>query len=86
MVREIQEEIGITLDPDQVTHFCTRHLDYGTEHTFIALLDVQIDKVVLTEGQRLDWFSESQAATTKLAYEDNTVLAQFFASHVGINT
>ncbi|MGL4745953.1 MAG: NUDIX hydrolase [Dermatophilaceae bacterium] len=78
--REIAEEIGITLDPDHVRHIRTRDLHYGVEHTFFAPVDFEIDDVVLTEGQRLGWFTEFEVATTKLAYEDNQILAEFFAS------
>ncbi|MGL5809607.1 MAG: NUDIX hydrolase [Nocardioides sp.] len=80
--REIAEEIGITLDPDHVRHIRTRDLHYGVGHTFFAPveIEIEIDDVVLTEGQRLSWFTESEAATTKLAYEDNQIPAEFFAS------
>jgi 8-oxo-dGTP diphosphatase len=78
--REIAEEIGVALDPDQVQHVRTRELHYGIEHTFFARIDFEIDQVVLTEGQRLGWFDETTAAATTLAYEDNAILAEFFAA------
>lgn len=40
----------------------------------------EIDDVVLTEGQKLGWFGEADAAGTRLAYEDNAILAEFFAT------
>lgn len=79
ILREIKEEIGIELNPDQVEHFVTHERDFGIEHTFFARTDIEIDEVELTEGQRLGWFTEHEAATTELAYADNAVLAGFFS-------
>jgi len=79
ILREIEEEIGVVLDPNEVEHIRTRDLDYGIEHTFLALIDWEIDEVVLTEGQRLGWFSETDAAATKLANAGNEILAECFA-------
>ncbi|MBF6345127.1 NUDIX hydrolase [Nocardia cyriacigeorgica] len=80
VVREIEEEIGVQLDPDTVQFLCTRDLDFGIEHTFTAAVDFDIDDVVLTEGQGLRWFSQADAATTQLAYADNAILETFFGS------
>lgn len=80
IVREIDEEIGIQLDPATVTHLCTRDLDFGIEHTFTAPADFDINDVVLTEGQALAWFSQSEAASTDLAYGDNAILDTFFGA------
>jgi 8-oxo-dGTP diphosphatase len=77
--REIAEEIGVVLDPEKVEHVRTRDLHYGLEHAFFARIDFEIDQVVLTEGQRLGWFDETTSAATTLAYEDNAILAEFFA-------
>jgi 8-oxo-dGTP diphosphatase len=79
IVREIEEEIGIVLDPGEVEHVCTRDLHFGIEHTFFTRVAFEIDDVVLTEGQGLRWFSEHDAVNTGLAYEDNAMLAEFFA-------
>ncbi|MBF6424033.1 NUDIX domain-containing protein [Nocardia cyriacigeorgica] len=80
VVREIEEEIGVQLDPDTVQFLCTRDLDFGIEHTFTAAVDFDIDDVVLTEGQELRWFSQADAANTQLAYADNAILETFFGS------
>jgi 8-oxo-dGTP diphosphatase len=79
IVREIEEEIGVVLDPIQVEHVRTRTLDFGIEHTFTARIAFEIDDVVLTEGQELGWFTEHDAATTSLGYADNAILAEFFS-------
>ncbi|MER7450336.1 NUDIX domain-containing protein [Nocardia beijingensis] len=80
IVREIEEEIGIQLDPAAVHYLCTRDLDFGIEHTFTTDVDFEIEDVTLTEGQGLRWFSEADVATTELAYADNAILETFFGS------
>lgn len=79
VIREIVEEIGVELDPTRVEHFATNHRDFGIEHTFVTTLALDIDNVTLTEGQGLSWFTESEAAKTRLGYADNEILEQFFA-------
>lgn len=85
IVREIEEEIGVKLDPDQVTHYRTRTCSYGIEHTFRAKAEFELEAVTLTEGQRLAWFTAADAATTELGYEDNAILADYFAELADIN-
>ncbi|WP_280462740.1 NUDIX hydrolase [Nocardia carnea] len=80
IVREIEEEIGVQLDPATVTHLCTRDLDFGIEHSYTAQVDFEIEDVVLTEGQALKWFSEADASATDLAYGDNAILETYFGS------
>ena len=79
VIREIEEEMGVELDPGEVQHVVTHQRDFGIEHTFFAQTKIDIDDVVLTEGQRLGWFSEHDATTTQLAYADNAVLAEFYS-------
>lgn len=80
ILREIDEEIGVVLDPSEVEHVAIRDLHFGIEHTFHARVSFEIEDVVLTEGQGLRWFTEHDAAATDLAYEDNAMLTEFFAS------
>ncbi|WP_068056250.1 NUDIX hydrolase [Nocardia xishanensis] len=81
VLREIKEEMGLVLDPNQVEHFATRDCDFGIEHTFWTTVpDLDIDAVHLTEGQALAWFTAPDVAQTELAYADNEILAQFFAT------
>ncbi|MET7767441.1 NUDIX hydrolase [Nocardia sp. NPDC005366] len=80
IIREIDEEIGIQLDPQHVHHLSTRDLDFGIEHTFTAAAGFDIDDVTLTEGQGLRWFSRTDVATTELAYADNAILEIFFST------
>lgn len=79
IVREVREELGIDLAPADVTFLGTTTRSYGVEHTFTARLNAPAGSIALTEGQRVEWFSPERVAATHLAYEDDDVLAAFFA-------
>ncbi len=76
ITREIEEEMGVVLDDVRPLVSATR--SYGVEHTFWTEVDLDLDEVDLTEGQRLRWFTRAEIATTALGYEDNAILADFF--------
>lgn len=86
IVREIDEEVGVVLDPSEVDHVATRGLHFGIEHTLHARVSFEIEDVVLTEGQGLRWFTEHDTAGTDLAYEDNAMLTKFFAGLPDLTT
>ncbi|PWK88405.1 8-oxo-dGTP diphosphatase [Lentzea atacamensis] len=75
--REIEEEMGVVLEEVRPLVSATR--SYGVEHTFWTEIDLDLDHVVLTEGQRLKWFTRAEIDATPLGYEDNAILADFFA-------
>jgi 8-oxo-dGTP diphosphatase len=77
--REIEEEMGVVLAPEEVHHLCSEQRFYGVEHTFWAEADLDLDEVVLTEGQRLRWFTRDEVVASELGYEDNVILDGFFA-------
>lgn len=74
--REIEEEMGVVLDVVSPLVSATR--SYGIEHTFWTEIDLDLDHVVLTEGQRLKWFTRAEVGAHELGYEDNAILASFF--------
>jgi 8-oxo-dGTP diphosphatase len=76
--REIEEEMGVVLAPEAVRLLCSERRSYGIEHTFWTRIDLDLDRVVLTEGQRLRWFSREEIARLELGYQDNAILADFF--------
>jgi len=80
VVREIGEELGVRLRPEQVRLFCSADRSYGREHTFWSAATFTLEEVVLTEGQDLRWFSEDEVNARTLGYEDNEILRQFFGS------
>ena len=77
IVREMKEEMGI----DLVGHRFLARAEFSDpiEYTFWKPAQLNIDRIHLTEGQRLGWFSESQARNTPLAYGFNRIVARFFA-------
>ncbi|ONI83350.1 hypothetical protein ALI22I_33015 [Saccharothrix sp. ALI-22-I] len=76
--REIEEEMGVVLAPEAVRPLVSAQRSYGVEHTFWTEVDLDLDQVVLTEGQRLKWFTRAEIAAHELGYEDNVILAEFF--------
>jgi len=84
IIREIKEEIGYTLiDPRlfRVTEFTDRE-----EHTFCQCADFNINDIMLTEGQRPKWFSQSEIHNLKpdaIAFGFRPLLLEFFKVHRG---
>jgi 8-oxo-dGTP diphosphatase len=77
IVREMKEEMGLDIPiPDLflVTEFADR-----TEYTFWRRMNLSIERIHLTEGQRMQWFSEADVAGTELACRFNRVVETFFA-------
>ena len=76
IIREMKEEMDLDIEefaPFSVIEFADR-----TEYTFWVKADLDIAKIKLTEGQRLRWFTENEAKTTKLAYGFNQIVEDFF--------
>ncbi|AYF78166.1 NUDIX domain-containing protein [Nocardia yunnanensis] len=78
VIREIKEEMDIALDPNRVVHAMTHERDFGIEHSYATRIELDIEAITLTEGQRLKWFTRDEAAATRLAYADNQVIEEFF--------
>jgi len=76
IVREMKEEMGLNLEEFQllsVMEFTDR-----TEYTFWKKANLDIRKINLQEGQKLKWFTESEAKNTQLAYGFNEIVDDFF--------
>lgn len=76
IVREMKEEMGLEIKGFQL--FSVTEFDDRFEHVFWMASDMDIEKIDLTEGQRLKWFSENEVKTTKLAYGFNQIAEDFF--------
>lgn len=76
IVREMKEEMGMNLDGFQI--FSIEEFDDRIEYSFWKKENIDITKVVLTEGQYLKWFSEDDINKTELAYGFNKILEDFF--------
>lgn len=80
IAREMQEEIGIRLKDFQL--FSIMEFDDRIEYTFWKYENLDIDKIKLTEGQYLRWFTEDEVYNTVLAYGFNRIMADFFRREV----
>lgn len=76
IVREIKEEMGVQLS--ELSLFSVQAFGERVEHTFWKRVDLDIDRLVLTEGQRLAWFSEREIRGMQLAFGFHMVVAKFF--------
>lgn len=78
IAREVREELGVTLPAESIEFLGRTRRSYGVENTFTAPLDAASTSIILTEGQRITWFTEPDIRAMELAYEDNAVLADYF--------
>ena len=76
IIREMKEELNITLDGFKL--FSVDDFEDRVEFTFWKKVNFNISEITLNEGQRLRWFTENEAKTTKLAYGFNQIVQNFF--------
>ncbi|HJV34840.1 NUDIX domain-containing protein [Geomonas sp.] len=74
--REIEEELGLAISNYEL--FQVKRFPDRLEYTFWMEADLDIAGITLTEGQKLAWFSEEQAASTELAFGFNATISAFF--------
>lgn len=79
-VRELREEMSLDLSPAALHHVVTAHRSYGIEHTFWTPLDLDAERVPLSEGRAVRFHSPRLIRTMDLGYEDDLVLEEFFAA------
>ncbi len=77
IVREIKEEMDIDIPAPEL--FLVTEFPDRTEHTYWLRMNLNIDEIHLTEGQRLQWFSEEDTANTELACQFDRVVHLFFS-------
>jgi 8-oxo-dGTP diphosphatase len=77
IVREMKEEMGLDLEGFEL--FSLKELSDRLEYTFWKRADLNIEDIILQEGQRLQWFTEQEAGATELAYGFNEIVADFYA-------
>lgn len=76
IVREMKEEMGLDIKDYQL--FSVIEFDDRIEYTFWQKANLDIDKIELTEGQCLKWFTENEAKSTELASGFNQIVEDFF--------
>ena len=75
----MNEEIGVHLEGFSL--FNMYEFDDRDEYVYVSTQKLNIDELVLTEGQALKWFSREEIEQTQLAYGFNRVADDFFRSY-----
>lgn len=75
--REMSEELGLkSLSDFKLFKIYTS--DNLTDYIFWKRISLNPEEIILTEGQKLKYFSLDEIRKTKLAFNYNQVLAEFF--------
>ena len=76
IMREMKEEIN--LDLKEFSPLCVTEFSDRIEHTYWKSIDLEIESIILNEGQMLKWFSEKEVGRTELAFGFNIITDFFF--------
>ena len=76
IIREMKEEIN--LDIEGFSLFSVTEFSDRIEYTFWKETELDIEKLILTEGQLVKWFSEDAIKETELAFGFNAVVENFY--------
>jgi 8-oxo-dGTP diphosphatase len=76
--REMNEELGLK-DLGEIELFRIFTSENLTDYVFWKRLDLNPEKIDLKEGQKIEYFSQDQIKETKLAFNYNEVLEEFFS-------
>jgi 8-oxo-dGTP diphosphatase len=72
----MKEEMELDLKDFQL--FSVMEFTDRIEYTFWKKANLDIQSITLHEGQKLKWFTESEARNTVLAYGFNEIVDDFF--------
>lgn len=75
--REMNEEMGL-IDLGKINLFKIYKSENLVDYIFWKRKDINLDEIDLTEGQRIEYFSIDRIRNTKLAFNYNLVLEEFF--------
>ena len=75
--REMKEELGLDTLND-LKLFKIYNSENLTDFIFWKKLDLNIDKITLNEGQKIQYFSLDEIRKMKLAFNYNQVVEEFF--------
>lgn len=79
--REMNEELGLT-DLGEIQLFKIITSENITDYIFWKRLDLNISEIDLQEGQRVEYFNLDKIRKTKLAFNYNDVLDEFYSKIV----
>jgi len=80
IIREMREEMGIELKGFKF--FSAIEFDDRIEYTFWKSENIDVERIRLTEGQCLRWFTPDEVNNTVLAYGFNRIMDDFFQSEI----
>ena len=76
IVREMKEEIELDLKDFQL--FKVYNWPEKIETVFHKKLSLDVDKINLHEGQKVQYFSKDELLSMNLAFHDNKIMRDFF--------
>jgi 8-oxo-dGTP diphosphatase len=76
--REMNEELGIK-DLGEIKLFKIFTSENLTDYVFWKRLDLNPEEIDLNEGQKIEYFGQDRIKETKLAFNYNEVLEEFFS-------
>lgn len=76
IIREMKEEMNLVIRDVKI--FSVIEFSDRVEYTFWVTLNFNADDINLTEGQRIKWFSETEAKNIELAYGFNEIIEYFY--------
>ena len=79
--REMNEELGLT-DLGEIQLFKIITSEKNTDYIFWKRLDLNTSEIDLKEGQRVEYFNLDRIRKTKLAFNYNDVLGEFYSQIV----
>ncbi len=75
--REMNEELGLT-NLGEINLFNIFTSENITDYIFWKKIDLNVSKIDLKEGQRIEYFNLERIRKTKLAFNYNEVLEKFY--------
>lgn len=83
IVREVKEELGIDVFDSEL--FKETNFNGKIEHTFWKKVDFKTEEINLTEGQKIEWFSEEkiiEIPENKIAFGFKPIILDFFRENL----
>ena len=80
IVREIKEEIN--LDLTDFNHFVTENFPDRIEYVFSKKINLDISQIILTEGQKIKWFSFNEIKEIDTVFGLEQIIDNFMKTHL----
>ena len=76
IIREIKEEINLELK--DVHYLMTENFPDRIEYVFYKRINLDISEIVLTEGQKIQWFTKEELEQMETVLGVNKIIDKFF--------